>query len=470
MKKYWTILFCGLTLALGACSLNIDIEDEIAGDDAIDNVAVAREALNDAYYTFPKHFMDLSMLAEDFFPTALMRYSANTANYYKWREQEMIEISEGLWRNYYAAVTSINILLASEKYIGRDTAADKTAWETIKGEAYALKALIYFELLNLYSDRYAPDNRGIILKERFGAENSPQSLAKDCLLEVKTLLADARGLLEDKEYDGNYYYRLNHPAVLLLSARVALYEGDTDGAAQYCRTLLAERGFASDTPNASDYAKLWENSPSTEKLFAFWNENQMNTSYYNYSALQGDIIAVPDVFDYDRGDVRYGVATLPFEMKRTDGTTPVTYNLMGKYRTAVDDYEYVNLNCLRLAEAYFILAECEAAEGHDDDARKTINFLLRRRGAEEIEDYVDGDDLMERIMLEKQKEFVGEGINYFDLKRTGRSMRRFAADNSAGVEESVIAPDDHRWLLPLPLGELRENRGTEQNPKWPGII
>lgn len=468
MKKFLSILFCAVWLA--GCSLNIPLEDEIAGLDAIDDVDVAREAMGAVYYGYPKLNMELSVFAEDFFPTALISNDQDLADRYAWKDEQIVQISDNAWNDYYSALANANILLNSEPYIKIATDAERAAWETIKGEACAMKALIYFDLLNLYSDRYAPANPGIILKDRFVIESPERTPAGECVAVINSLLEEARRLLAGKKSDPDMSYYINYHAVVLLSARVALYTGDTDAAEAFCTTLIADKGFSSETPDVGDYTNLWQNGSSSEKLFAFFNETQMNLSSYTFNQTRGDYIALPVSFDFAEGDVRAGIASFSFEMRRADNTTPVFYNLMGKYRSDIHDFGYRNINSLRLAEAYFILAECQAADGDDDKARETVNKLLRRRGAGEIDAAVTGDQLKERIFAEKQREFVGEGLNFFDLKRTGRNMRRFARDNSAGVVEATIDKGDYRWLWPLPLKELQENRSAVQNPGWQGAL
>lgn len=467
IKRYIPVFLAGVLSLLWGCSLNIPLEDEISGIDAIDNVQVAREALNAVYYGIPKNSMGLSMLSEDFLPTILIANSKGLLKYYRWAKEELFDFSSSQWNSYYSALCFANILLDSEQHIKIGTDDERVEWETIKGEAYALKALIYLDLLNLYSDRYAPTNPGIILKDRFEIGSSPRETADKCVAEINNLLQNARTMLKNKEYMSARYYHISYPAVVLLSARAALYEGDTDRAAGYCKELISGWGFKEYTPDESDYTNLWKNAASSEKLFAFYNDKQLNLSEYNHNPQLGDMIAIPDFFDYEPGDVRAGIATLPFEKKKPDGTVTAKYNLIGKYRLKLEDVLlYTNINCLRLAEAYFILAECQAADGDYDDARETVNKLLRRRGASEIDDTVTGEQLKQRIFDEKQREFVGEGLNYFELKRTGRKIRRFREDNPAGIVDISIEKDDYRWTLGIPLTELHENLNIDQNPEW----
>lgn len=75
---------------------------------------------------------------------------------------------------------------------------------------------------------------------------------------------------------------------------------------------------------------------------------------------------------------------------------------------------------------------------------------------------VSGMKLITAILFEKNKEFAGEGRNYFDLKRIGKYMRKKGLWNASGVK---ISGDDYRWTFPIPSTEIRYNDVT-QNPEW----
>ena len=85
-----------------------------------------------------------------------------------------------------------------------------------------------------------------------------------------------------------------------------------------------------------------------------------------------------------------------------------------------------------------------------------------------MDDELEGEDLVEAILLEKQKEFAGEGVRLFDLKRLGKALVK---KGNFGVGTSVIIqPDDYRWLLPIPQSEYKYNDNiTQNNPGWPFI-
>jgi hypothetical protein len=96
-----------------------------------------------------------------------------------------------------------------------------------------------------------------------------------------------------------------------------------------------------------------------------------------------------------------------------------------------------------------------------------VNRLLSAYGAEPLDDSLEGDALIDAILREKHKEFVGEGVRYFDLKRIGKPLQRYK--NLGSGVSAVIQPDDYRWLFPIPESEYKYNDLMDQNPEWPFI-
>ena len=79
---------------------------------------------------------------------------------------------------------------------------------------------------------------------------------------------------------------------------------------------------------------------------------------------------------------------------------------------------------------------------------------------------ITSDALLDRILLDKQREFVGEGVNFFDLKRTHlQPLARLSRWGSAS--NANISVDDYRWTFPIPRSEYRFNDNVSQNEGWP---
>ena len=140
---------------------------------------------------------------------------------------------------------------------------------------------------------------------------------------------------------------------------------------------------------------------------------------------------------------------------------------LGKYiRLYYENTEVRYINSLRYSGVCFTVAEAYARDGQEDEAIALMNRYLGARCASLLPESIAGEELVEAILGEKQKEFVGEGTRYFDLKRLRMDVPRYDAD---GSQTSVVKGNDYRMLLPIPQSEYKYNRNiteSNKNPEW----
>ncbi len=472
MKQFIFAILCFLSFLLNSCNLDILPEDEIAGEDAIDNILTAREALHAAYRSYPKSNMTFALLSEDFFPTYLISRSSSLSLLYKWDTKEIELASNQLWIDFYKTISDLNTLLISEKYLKINSEKEQEQWNTIKGEAYALKAIAYFDLINIYSSVNNENSPGIILKDKVELEYLPRSSVNTCMTEIKRLSKEASDLLltnASKEINANNrtHNYIGYYALTLFRARVALSEHDYITAKDYCETIIADIGYKNALISLNSYNDLWTDKTSDEKLFAFSKQTFLFSQYVENST-NGDYIAIPSQFDYEDSDIRKGIASFEFKMKANGHSELINRNLMGKYRTGIADYTPKDINYIRLPEAYFILSECYAELGSLDKAISTLNIFLSKRGAKLISKTINKSLFIEQLFLEKQREFHGEGMNYFEMKRLRKDIKRYNVDNE--LIQSTISKEDFRLIFPIPLSELKNNPHISQNAGWTDIL
>lgn len=242
-----------------------------------------------------------------------------------------------------------------------------------------------------------------------------------------------------------------------LLAETALYMGDYKKAAEYADDVI-EQGDDSKIGGES-YSRLWRTESYGGRIFAFNTQN----SYYvaiEYDNSEGDYYAVNPAFTFTDEDVRAKYTLYP---KDQNGKTR---NLMGKYNMMNKQGTQPNyINRMRYAGAYFIAAEAYARDNNEQMARERINHYLQLVSADPIADNTTGDALVQAILAEKYKEFVGEGSNYFDLKRTHSDLNRLST--WGGAATAKISKDDYRWNFPIPASEYKYNNNVTQNDKWP---
>ena len=179
-----------------------------------------------------------------------------------------------------------------------------------------------------------------------------------------------------------------------------------------------------------------------------------------YDSNEGDYYAVNPAFSFTDKDVRKKYTLYKKEQNGKMRNLMGKYNMMNKQGTQPS---YINR--MRFAGAYFIAAEAYARNNNEPMARERINHYLQLISANPIGEEVTGDALIEAILTEKFKEFVGEGTNYFDLKRIHANVNRLSVWGLAATTK--IKSNDYRWTFPIPASEYKYNNQVSQNEKWP---
>ena len=444
MKRLF--IYIGMVLVLAGCSLDIRLEDQFSDPYAITDTETARELLASAYNSLPRYQMEFSILSDDFYPTSLSQKYAELLNLYNWQEKAMVDFSSNVWSGYYMTVAIVNALLPRLELLEPKTDQDAVEMACIRSEAYALKALCYFDLVRLYGP--------IVLKDRLEFETLPRSSVEDCLAEIDRLLDEAEKVQDN---DSEVFY-MSSDAVKALRVEFELHRGDYGTAAALAEELL--EGAESRWTKAS-FENLWSSNESDDRIFAPYIFDSFYTDLC-YDRESGDYFILNDKVRYDDGDIRKSWCEYPYQMSSGEVRALGKYNRMYYENTTV---RYINT--LRYSGVCFAAAEAYARDEKPDLATAMVNRLLGAYNAELLDSSLEGDALIEAILEEKHKEFVGEGVRYFDLKRLGKPLQRHK-NLGAGVS-STIQPDDYRWLFPIPESEYKYNDLMDQNPEWPFI-
>ncbi|WP_373787428.1 RagB/SusD family nutrient uptake outer membrane protein, partial [Bacteroides heparinolyticus] len=127
-----------------------------------------------------------------------------------------------------------------------------------------------------------------------------------------------------------------------------------------------------------------------------------------------------------------------------------------------------NLRIFRYAETLLNYVELVkmhgVAEQQGVDAQESFNLIRKRAfGADKPLAAVEVN-----IKAERRKEFLGEGMRFYDLVRWGDAVTVLTEND---VEHnSVRTYDDNKKLIPIPLSEMEKTKGTEfelkQNPGY----
>ena len=332
-----------------------------------------------------------------------------------------------VWNAMYTDIVNINSLLAHLEDNGREVIHTDGLFEIIKGEALALRAFHYFDLLRMWGPADLANNgdaRTVPYRTKVGWELIAPMPADSLVIKIEEDLVQADSLLVEDPCIWNYgtdflaarEHRMNKWAVRALMARFYLYTNQPDLAAQYARDVVDNCGRSLVSSMKEDHAML------NESLFALHYETMPD-----------------DLENYFSEELRYDSQTqkliTPSNLEVTFETADIGGNdirarsgqgfliqnnvaMSRKYLTIENSTYDCKVPLIRLAEMYYILAETLPA----NQGYVYFNDVRNSRGVPTIynataADFADETKKMELLQSEYCKEFFGEGQYFFFLKR-----------------------------------------------------
>ena len=308
------------------------------------------------------------------------------------------------------------------------------------GEAYALRALTYFDLLNIFSKPFnaatAATDRGVPLALKIDLEQAyvPQSVA----VIYDQILSDdeaASKLLNLDTQTAGINYRFSKAALYAMESRIFLY-----------RKEWAKAIAAAD--KAMTYKSALINLNTTAALPNLYNGPE-------------SILALEDPFINLLKGTSYAASTLTGVYDKTNDLRFALY-----YQASGSRYRFrkggdIAQKCtFRTAELYLTKAEASAQLNDLPTARTTVIAFIKNRYKTTAFDQLSlsiaamtQTQLLDFIAQERQREFAVEGHRWFDLRRTTQKqiIHTFNGENYTLIE------NDPRYTLPFPLDARLNN-------------
>jgi starch-binding outer membrane protein, SusD/RagB family len=377
------------------------------------------------------------------------------------------------WIVPYAIINDANLVLTNLERFSEEAPGQKAR---IRGQALAIRALAHFDLMRYFAQSY--DRNSTALAIPIKLTSSITTPGRNTVVEVYDQiyadLAEARtllsGTLDSPINTAASRSRIDATVVDAIHARVALYARDFPTAITSATNAI---NSGLDLASREDFPTIWTQDAVANEVI--WSISFLPGQGFPggdvFFAVNNRLSFIPsqgllDLFDTDT-DVRYTSffaddLVMPTAPARAGQIVPVKYLGRGGAKDG-----NVNYKVFRMAEMYLIRAEAYANSNQDGSAMADLNTLRAAR----IEDYVDenlsGAVLKVAIAEERRKELFIEGHRWFDLRRAGESIVR-GADCAAPATACELSETSHRWVWPIPQGELDANPGMtgQQNPNY----
>ncbi|MGB2128631.1 MAG: RagB/SusD family nutrient uptake outer membrane protein [Flavicella sp.] len=399
------------------------------------------------------------------------------SSYSDWSATNPDFIDWGLWGNFWDLIFQNNRLLERIPAIQMDT----TSKDRILGEAYGLRALAYFSLLNWF---------GPVAEITSASEKRLEiprgTLASNYRL-IETDLTNAIALLPTKSamitMDETEYGRLSKGAVQGLLVKVYLEQHKWSAAASLALEIIESNEYAleanyldvfsMENEGYSNTELLWT-IPFTSPSMAEPQQSQLLQVYlfkapeissYNHFNQWGGTIRITSAFyeSFEQGDLRknglfysntaafYGVDNPVMLLKY-----PADKNATGSRNG--NDFPFI-----RYADILLMRAEALNNLGNQSDAIVEINKVRTRAGLPPLDEtQYDQEALASQIVQERRWEFYFEGHGKRDLKRMHPELLKDHIKSVSSDWETKGV--ESYFILPIPANAIRANPLLEQNP------
>ena len=496
MKKFIfnIAIAAGLVTGFASCEDFLDRvpTESVVAESAMVTIADAKVAANGLYTDLKYYSMYGTNIpcfgdvrGDNFYPRVV---NGSWANIYALDFGATQNNYFGMWQNYYNVIMKASTIIANIETVPAESASDKATKEDILGQAYAVRSLCYFDLARLYGYPYMKDNgaslgavvlphdndkAGIVSPEE--AKNLERGTVAETYAQAEKDVAAALSHLSKDKNDGHF----NYWAAKMLQGKIALYKGDWQTAFN-ANSEVVETSPYRMVPN-EEYVAYWNKECDDESVLELLisadgdidGDGGFNTIYH--SLWFGDAGAgrslIPTkkwmgLFDETPNDVRAS-----FIKDNDPAVSQINdeFKWLSKFSGNTDrpslTFRQNNPRVFRITDAYLMAAEAALHINNQAVADEYLN-AVRQRADVTAEDVVATLDL---VMVERHKEFIGEGHRFFDVMRIGGEIVRDASidpNDYNGSPRRVINWNTHTIVLPIANTEITIYPKLKQNPEY----
>lgn len=386
------------------------------------------------------------------------------------------------WKSPYIVIGRANrIIAAAEGGALSDAAEARATIDQYAAEAKVLRALAHFDLVRIYGKPYTEDqgaSLGVPLVT--GVLESNAKPARSTVAEVYTqVVKDLTEAISSNalatETEPGYVSVWGAKAIL---SRVYLNMGDYANALSVAEDIIKNSGAALWTRD--QYFKAWDASTPNESEFLFrlnvagsTDNNDLN-GIGNLQQRDGykEMVATKkfvDMLSADPNDVRNELF-LPAKAEKEVAVYGTNKVFLNKLRGQGGNLRNVTIvPIIRLSEVYLTAAECAFRNNDKTKAVEYLNDLVKNRTTTEASLATVDNITLERILIERRKELIGEGQRYFDALRNNETITRYTSEADKGWHKTLSKEaqsfnrDYFKAIAAIPQAEINANPNIKQN-------
>lgn len=494
LNKYSRHFLAVLAVLLIGCDGTLDIEAENAlSGDIFTSDQNFEAALNGAYVNlggifdgveggelYGGDFQIMGTLLSHSINSVFFWRSSEAPNYQDFMDKDILAINgrvEANWRRAYETINIVNGILSNINRV-----EDAALKDQIEGEALAIRGMLYFELARFWGPQWIPNNANdglavpLVLEQITDASEIPE-LSRSSVAQVYTQaisdLTGAEGLL------GTQTGRINQDVCRAVLARIYMQQLEFGTALSYLNQVIPSYALE------SNYMDAFNNTePSNEDVF-FIPQNSVSSTgnigtrtglVAHLASLKGVGFAALNI-NYELLDNYSTLANTPslyapderyvLQTDLNSNSSISDINASASYYNDVINTKQVTtakyyrtdavIPVIRLSELLLSRAEATLENGGfvspvTGSALADLNVVRSRSGLPDLQDTLTADEFYDSLIIERNREFLYEGVFFHDLKRwamAGRTAVFAGARNPLATE----------LILPIPQAECDASPG-----------
>ena len=356
----------------------------------------------------------------------------------------------------YTLIAKANILINTDMSTIKGSDLDREEARYAQGQAYAMRAIGFFDAHRLYGQKYTGGTLGVVLPLKYDPKAlMPRATIAETEAQIDADFTKALQLMTANGSASNVIKtELTINAVKGLASRFYLYKGDYGKVRSFTNDIVLSARYS--VPAASLLQEKFRfslNGAAPNSIFelAVGINASLSTNSYRQRLNRngyGNIVVKPATLAaYAANDVRKAfIVTTSGERYLS---TSSNANGIGKYTQGVGAD---NIKMLRYEEILLNGVEAELNGGDPAKALAYYNMIVTNRGLPAATT-VD----MAMLKTERMKELLGEGIRQWDLRRWGDAVPR---PTSASTDVNLNA-------FPIPRSETDlSNSPVVSNPGY----
>lgn len=397
------------------------------------------------------------------------------------------------WTVFYQTINYCNTVITfAPPVLASDPTFTQASLNGYLGEVYALRALMYFDLMRTFGDvplklnATSSDAQLVQLAKSPQADVYKQIVSDLTFAETNTALSYG-----DQNQDKG---RFTKYSVNALQADVYLWNEDYVNCLVACNKVIASNKFGliagknpDGTYNSQWFNTLFYNGNSNESIFEFQFDNQkLNPFFSTIVTTSRQFIASPlvmdqfytvDPLDPTNRDVRADLGNL----RANDGLIWKYSGASGSDQTAMRTSTSSSAHWFvyRYADILLMKAEALAWTNKGQEALDLVTVIRTRANALAATglgpDPNSAVDVTDYIMAERAREFAFEGKRWYDILRNAKRNKYAHLQYMIDIETTVASPtlqqsilskykDVRSHYLPINLYDIQTDPLLVQNP------